>query len=174
MITTPRPGVDEYAPSFAGYVARIAEDEDIMTVLANQLDQVLAWLGRIPEARGNYRYAPGKWSVKEVVGHLSDTERVFAYRALRVGRGDTTPLPSFDDQAYVLELRAEDRALADLGAEWGDVRRATIALFRNLPPAAWQRRGIASDQPISVRALAYIIAGHMRHHLEVLEARYKV
>jgi hypothetical protein len=172
MITTPRPGVDEYAASFAGYVARIAEDEDIMTVLANQLDQVLARLGRIPEARGNYRYAPGKWSLKQVVGHLSDTERVFAYRALRVGRGDTTPLPSFDDQAYVFELRAEDRALADLAAEWGDVRLATIALFRNLPPAAWQRRGIASDKPISVRALAYIIAGHVGHHLEVLEARY--
>ena len=107
-----------------------------------------------------------------MVGHLSDTERVFAYRALRIGRGDTTPLPSFDDQAYVLELRAEGRALADLAAEWGDVRRATLALFRNLPPAAWQRRGIASDQPISVRALAYIIAGHVGHHLEVLEARY--
>jgi len=172
MITTPRPGADEYAPSFAGYVARVAENEDIVAILANQLDQVLAWLDRIPAARGDYRYAPEKWSLKEVVGHLSDTERVFAYRALRIGRGDTTPLPSFDDQAYVLELRAEARSLADLAAEWGDVRRATIALFRNLPAAAWQRRGIASDQPISVRALAYIIAGHLGHHLEVLEARY--
>jgi len=172
LITTPRPRIDEYAASFAGYVARIAEDEDVVAALASQLDQVLARLNRFPEARGDYSYAPGKWNVKEVVGHLSDTERVFAYRALRIGRGDTTPLPSFDDHAYVSEMRAGDRALADLAAEWGDVRRATIALFRNLPPAAWVRRGIASGQPISVRALAYIIAGHVRHHLEVLEARY--
>ncbi|HEY3012925.1 MAG TPA: DinB family protein [Gemmatimonadales bacterium] len=172
MITTPRPGVDEYAPSFADYVARIAEEEDIAAVLASQLDQVLVWLSRIPEALGDYRYAPKKWSLKEVVGHLSDTERVFAYRALRIARGDTTPLPSFDDQAYVAELRAADRTLADLVEEWGAVRRATLELYRNLPPEAWFRRGIASDQPISVRGLAYVIAGHVRHHVEVLEARY--
>jgi hypothetical protein len=172
MIRAARPGVGEYAAAFAGYVARITEDEDIVAVLASQLDQVLAWLDCIPEVRGGYRYAPGKWSVKEVIGHLSDTERVFAYRALRIGRGDATPLPSFDDQAYVSEVRAGDRTLSDLAAEWGDVRRASIALFRNLPAVAWPRRGIASDQPISVRALAYIIAGHVRHHLEVLDARY--
>ena len=172
MITTSRPGVDEYASSFAGYVARIAEDEDILAVLARQLDEFLGRLNGIPDARGDYRYSPDKWSIKEVVGHLSDTERVFAYRALRIGRGDTTPLPSFDDQAYVAELRTDDRTLADLVEEWGDIRRATVALYRNLPPAAWYRRGIASDQPISVRALAFVIAGHVRHHLEVLEARY--
>jgi hypothetical protein len=172
MITTHRPGVDEYATSFADYVDRIADDEDIVEVLAAQRDQVLARLEAIAETRGDYRYAPNKWSIKEMVGHLSDTERVFAYRALRIGRGDKTPLPSFDDQAYVAEVSAGNRTLADLAAEWGDVRRATIALFRNLPAVAWQRRGTASDQPISVRALAYIIAGHVRHHLEVLEARY--
>lgn len=172
MIATPRPGADEYAPSFAGYVARIADDEDVVAVLASQLNQVVARLEGIPESRGDYCYAPGKWSIKEVVGHLCDTERVFAYRALRIGRGDTTPLPSFDDKAYVAEVRAGERTLADLAGEWGDVRRATIALFRNLPAPAWRRRGIASDQPISVRALAYIIAGHVRHHLEILDARY--
>ncbi|MGH7497259.1 MAG: DinB family protein [Gemmatimonadales bacterium] len=174
MSTTPPPGVDEYAPSFADYVARIAQDEDIVTVLASQLDEVLARLNRIPDSRGDYRYAPEKWSLKEVVGHLSDTERVWAYRALRTGRGDTTPLPGFDDQAYVPEQRADDQALADLVEEWGAVRRATLALYRNLPAAAWYRRGIAGDEPISVRALAYVIAGHVRHHLEVLEARYTV
>ena len=172
MITTARPGADEYAPSFADYVGRIAEDEDIVAVLVTQLDQILTRLGQIPQARGDYRYAPDKWSIKEIVGHLCDTERVFAYRALRIGRGDSTPLPSFDDQAYVAEVRAGDRTLAGLAAEWGDVRRATIALFANLPAPAWHRRGTASDQPISVRALAYIIAGHMRHHLQVLEERY--
>ncbi|MGI9040772.1 MAG: DinB family protein [Gemmatimonadales bacterium] len=172
MITTAYPGADEYATAFAGYLAHIAEDEDILALLASQLDQVLARLGRISEARGDYRYAPEKWSIKELVGHLSDAERIFAYRALRVGRGDATPLPSFDEQAYAAEMRAGDRTLADLTAEWGDVRRASLALFRNLPAAAWQRRGIAGDRPMSVRAAAYIIAGHVRHHLETLETRY--
>jgi len=172
MITIQRPSVDEYSAAFSDYVGRIADDEDIVAVLAAQPDQVLAWLAGIGESRGDYRYAPNKWSVKEVVGHLCDTERVFAYRALRIGRGDSTPLPSFDDQAYVAEARAGDRSLADLAAEWGDVRGATTALFRNLPAVAWKRRGTASDQPISVRALGYIIAGHVRHHLEILESRY--
>ena len=172
MITTTRPEAGEYAPAFADYVGRIAEGEDIAAVLVTQLDQVLARLGRISEARGDYRYAPEKWSIKEMVGHLSDSERIFAYRALRIGRGDTTPLPSFEEDAYVAQSRAGDRTLADLAAEWGDVRRATIALFRNLPAEAWRRRGTASDQPISVRALAYVVAGHLRHHLQVLEERY--
>ncbi len=172
MVRTPPPEVDEYAESFAGYVELVAKDEDIAVVLTSQLREVLTWLNRIPEARGDYRYASRKWSLKEVVGHLSDTERVFAYRALRIGRGDTTSLPGFDDQAYVPELRAADRSLADMTAEWGDVRRATITLLRNLPIAAWQRRGTASDQSITVRALAYVIAGHTRHHLEVLKTRY--
>jgi hypothetical protein len=172
MITTMRPEAGEYGPAFAGYVARITDDEDIVAVLVAQLDQVLARLGRIPEARGDYRYAPDKWSIKEMVGHLSDTERVFAYRALRIGRGDSTPLPSFDDQAYVAKSGAGDRTQAELAAEWGDTRRATLSLFRNLPAEAWHRRGTASDQPISVRALAYVVAGHLRHHLQTLEERY--
>jgi hypothetical protein len=173
MITVQRPGADEYAPALADYVARVADNEVIMAVLTSQLDQVAARLGSIPEARGDYRYAPGKWSIKELVGHLSDAERIFAYRALCIGRGDPTPLASFDEEAYVPEMRAGERALADLAGEWSDVRRATIALFRNLPASAWGRRGIANDQPISVRAIAYAIAGHVRHHLEVLDARYK-
>lgn len=172
MATTSRPTPGEYGSSFAGYVARIGEAEDVMAVLAGQLDEVLGRLGAVPESRGDYRYAPGKWSLKDVVGHLSDTERVFTYRALRIGRGDTTPLPSFDDQAWVAEVGADERTLADMLEEWSDARRATIGLFRHLPAAAWVRRGIASDQPISVRALAYVIAGHARHHLAVVEERY--
>jgi hypothetical protein len=168
------PAADEYPPAVADYVARVAGHEDVLQVLTSQLDQVVTRIRAIPETQGAYRYAPGKWSIKDVVGHLSDTERVFAYRALRIGRGDTTPLPSFDDQTYVLEMRADDRALADLAEEWSHVRQATIALFRGLPAAAWGRRGVANDQPISVRALAYIIAGHVRHHLETLGARYQV
>jgi hypothetical protein len=167
-----RPTADEYAPEFARYVACIAEEEDILAVLTRQHDEALARFGRIPAPRGDYRYASGKWSVKEIVGHLSDTERVFAYRALRIGRGDSTPLPGYDDQAYVPEQRAADRPLTNLVEEWGAVRQATLALLRNLPPAAWARTGIAGDHPASVRAISYVIAGHVRHHLEVLEARY--
>ncbi len=172
MTTASRPGADEHSPAFAGYVARIGDDENIVTVLSDQLDEVLARLDSVPAERGDYRYAPGKWTLKDVVGHLSDTERVFAYRALRIGRGDTIPLSSFDDQAWVAELGADNRTLGDLVEEWGHVRRATLALFQHLPAAAWSRRGTANDQPISVRAIAYVIAGHARHHLEVVEARY--
>ena len=172
MIPTLKPGTDEYAPSFAEYVSRIGENENIVSVLSDQIDKVLAWLERVPESRADYRYAPGKWSIKEVVGHLSDTERVFAYRALRFGRGDPTPLPSFDDQGYVGQQRAGDRTLVELAQEWVDIRRATLSLFRNFPSEAWTSRGTASGQPASVRAIAYVIGGHVRHHLEVLEARY--
>ena len=166
------PSIDEYSAAFAGYVQRIGRDEDIRRVLGAQLDLILNRLSVIPESRGDYRYAADKWSIKEIIGHLSDTERVFAYRALRIARGDATPLPSFDDQAYVAEVRAEDRTLGDIAAEWRDVRRASIALFDNLPAEAWVRRGIASDHVVSVRALAYIMAGHARHHLQTLEERY--
>jgi hypothetical protein len=172
MLTSARPGTDEYAPGFAGYVARIGNDENIVTVLSDQLDEVLARLGGLPDSRGDYRYAPGKWTLKEVIGHLADTERVFAYRALSIARGDTAPLPSFDDQAWVVEMGAGDRTLADILEEFTIVRRASFALFRHLPPAAWLRRGTAADHPASVRALAYTMAGHARHHLEVVEARY--
>ncbi|MEO6058060.1 MAG: DinB family protein [Gemmatimonadales bacterium] len=172
MTTISRPAADEYAPAFAGYVAHIRNDENIVDALAAQLDEVRARLGAVPESRGEYRYAPGKWTLKEVVGHLADTERVFAYRALRIARGDTIPLPAFDDQAWVAEMGAAGRTLADMVEEFATVRQATLALFRHLPPAAWSRRGIASDHPASVRALAYVVAGHARHHLEVVEARY--
>ena len=172
MLTTARPGADEYAPAFADYVARIGDDENIVTVLTDQLDEVVARLGPMPDSRGDFRYAPGKWTLKEVIGHLCDTERVFAYRALSIARGDTTPLPSFDDQAWVAEMGAGDRTLADMVAEFEVVRRASFTLFRHLPPAAWLRRGMASDHPASVRAMAYVMAGHARHHLEVVEARY--
>src|SRR4051812_18651008 len=126
MATTLHPETNEYASAFAEYVGRIGEDEDVVTVLSDQLDRLLTWLDRIPESRADYRYAPGKWSIKEVVGPLSAAERVFAYRALRVGRGDAAPLPSFEDQGYVNEQRAGDHTLVELAQEWADVRRATL------------------------------------------------
>jgi hypothetical protein len=172
MLSTARPGADEYAPAFADYVARIGNDENIVTVLGDQLDEVLARFAAVPEVRGDFRYAPGKWSLKEVIGHLADTERVFGYRALSIARRDPAPLPAFDDQAWVAEMGAGDRTLADIVEEFGVVRRGTLALFRHLPAAAWMRRGTASGHPASVRAMAYVMAGHARHHLEVVEARY--
>jgi hypothetical protein len=172
MLATSRPFADEYAPALADYVAELRDDEDVVEVLATQLDELPARVGSAPGSRGEYRYAPGKWTLKEVVGHLSDTERVFSYRALRIGRGDTTPLPSFDDQAWIAELGADHLSLAEMVEEWSRVREATLALFRHLPPGAWQRRGTAGDHPVSVRALAYVIAGHTRHHLRVVAERY--
>lgn len=172
MLATSRPGTDEYAPAFADYVAEIRDDEDILAVLAGQLDEVVTRLGAVPDRRGDYRYAAGKWSLKEILGHLSDTERVFAYRALRIGRGDSTPLPGFDDQAWIAELGLAEHPLAEVVEEWAHVRRATLALFRHLPAAAWRRRGTAGEQPTSVRALAYVVAGHTRHHVRVVEERY--
>jgi hypothetical protein len=172
MLTTTRPGTDEYAPAFAGYVAEIADGEDVVGVLTGQLDEVLARFCGMPASRGDYRYAPGKWSLKEVIGHLADTERVFAYRALSIARGDPAPLPSFDDQAWVAEMGAGDRTLGDIVDEFAIVRRASLALFRHLPAAAWTRRGVANGHRTTVRAMAWVMAGHARHHLEVLEARY--
>lgn len=172
MLTLSRPGTDEYAPGFADYVAEIGDGEDIVATLASQLQQVVTRLGAVPATGGDYRYAPGKWSLKEVIGHLSDTERVFAYRALSIARGDPAALPVFDDQAWVAQMGAGDRTLADIVEEFGIVRQASLALFRHLPAAAWTRRGIASGQPASVRAMAWVMAGHARHHLEVVEARY--
>jgi hypothetical protein len=172
MMSPHPPGPDEYGPAYAGYVARVPQGADLLQLLAGQLDATTARLGSVPEVRGVFRYAPGKWSVKEVVLHLADTERIMAYRALRIARGDTTPLAGFDENAYAPESGADAQPLAALVSGWADVRRATLSLFRQLPSEAWVRRGVASGMPVSVRALGWIIAGHERHHLEVLGDRY--
>jgi len=172
MTAVEPPGPDEYAPAFAGYVARVPPGADLLDLLTRQLDATSDRLGSVSESRGAYRYAPEKWSVKEVVLHMTDTERIMAYRALRIARGDATPLAGFDENAYAPRSGADAQPLAALVGGWGDVRRATISLLRLLPPDAWTRRGVASGMPVSVRALGWIIAGHERHHLEVLGTRY--
>jgi DinB family protein len=173
MTVAARPDPAEVPPGLAGYVGKVRDGEDPLALLASQLDELRSAFGRWPEARGSYRYAPGKWSVKELVCHLSDTERIFCYRALRFARNDATPLPSFDENAYAAEMHADERPLADLVEELLNVRRATLSFFRGLWADAWTRRGIASGKEVSVRALAYAIAGHARHHLEVLADRYR-
>jgi hypothetical protein len=173
MTVAVRPAAAEVPAGYAGYVGKVREGEDLMTLMQSQLDEVRAAFGRFGEARGGYRYAPEKWSVKELLGHLSDVERIFCYRALRFARKDATPLPGFDENAYAPAMEADRRKLSDLLEEWLDVRRATISFLRGLPSEAWTRRGIANGKEISVRALAYAIAGHARHHLEVLAERYR-
>lgn len=172
MTVAVRPDAAEVPAGYAGYVGKVRDGEDLMTLMQSQLEEVRAAFGRFPEARGSYRYAPGKWSVKELLGHLSDVERIFCYRALRFARRDPTALPGFDENDYAPAMEADRRPLADLLGEWLDVRRATISFLRGLPADAWPRRGVANGKEISVRALAYAIAGHVRHHLEVLAERY--
>ena len=166
-----RPDPTEYAPYYGRYVS-LVPDGPIIDHLRKQIRDSLGLIRSVPESRGEHRYEPGKWSIKEIVGHVTDGERVFAYRALRIGRGDTTPLPGFEQEDYVRVAGFDRRTLADLADELETVRRATVQLFQNLDEAAFDRRGTASDSPVSVRALAYIIAGHELHHRNVLKTRY--
>ncbi len=170
---TTAPGADEYAPSFARYVTRVPPG-DVLAQLRRQIAETMTLLHPLDEAKARYRYAPGKWSVIEVVGHLADTERIVAYRALRIARKDETPLPGFDEDPYVAAAEFERRALADVLAELAAVRTATLALLAGLPEAAWSRWGVASGHRVTVRALAHVIAGHELHHVEVLRTRYGV
>lgn len=161
----------EYAAFYDGYVKRVREG-DIVAALAAQVNEVEALVMAAPSARETYRYAPGKWSVREVMSHLIDAERVFGDRAFRISRGEAQPLPGFDENAYVAASGADARSLRTLFDEWAVARRLTVALFEHLPDEAWARVGTANGQPVSVRALARIAAGHVDHHLTILRERY--
>jgi uncharacterized damage-inducible protein DinB len=166
-----RPAKDEYASFYETYVSLIPGD-DILGALEAQRLQTTHLLAARSEREGNFRYAPGKWSVKEVVGHLSDSERIFAYRALRIARADATPLSGFEQDDYVRSGGFGERTLADLAEEFAAVRAANLAMFRTLKDEAWIRRGSANKNEVTVRALAFIIAGHELHHRRILEERY--
>ena len=166
-----RPGPDEYAEWYQKYIERVPAD-DIRAILRVQLGATLALLRPLTEQQGAFRYGPDKWTIKQVVGHLIDAERIFAYRAMRVARADQTPLPGFDESSYAVEGGFDERTLESLLRELEAARASTAALFDNLPGRAWERRGIANDKPVSVRALAYTIAGHELHHREILVERY--
>ncbi len=166
-----RPDASEYAPFLGTYVAEVPAG-DVLQILEEQGHGTQRLLAGLSETQALQRYAPGKWSVKEVVGHLMDSERVFAYRALRFARADATALPGFDEQAWVPAGHFDARPLLALAAELEQVRRGTLALFRSFDAATLARRGTASNHEISVRALAYVIAGHERHHLRILRERY--
>ncbi|HXM65396.1 MAG TPA: DinB family protein [Candidatus Acidoferrum sp.] len=169
IIARPQPG--EYAPYYERYIS-LVQGEDILDTLDRQRRDTMLLLSGRDEADGDYRYAPGKWSAKEVLGHICDTERVFAYRALRFSRADATPLAGFEQDDYVRNGPFANRPLADQVEDFIAVRRATLSLLRNLDEAAWMQRGIANKNEVSVRGLAYIIAGHELHHRGILEEKY--
>lgn len=165
-----RPGVDEFAPPYAAYVARVP-DGDIVETLRN-FGETSRFLRALPDSIGDHAYAEGKWSVKEVIGHMSDSERVFAYRALRFSRGDKIPLEGFDENEFVANSSFSQRTLADLISEFEHLRHSTVLMLDGISEAAMSNRGIANGLEISVRALAFILAGHERHHVEILRTRY--
>jgi hypothetical protein len=167
----PLPRPDEYASFYAGYVEAVA-GSDLWAILQKQKDAFETVFGALNESKAMARYAPGKWSVREVLGHLTDSERVFGYRALRISRGDRTPLPGFDENAYVAAAGFDRRPTRELLKEWSAVRDSTTSLLSGVEPDAWERRTLANDTNVSLRALAYIIAGHVHHHQQVLRDRY--
>jgi hypothetical protein len=168
-----RPDATEYAPFYAGYVALVPE-ADVVRALRDSGKEITAALAAIPESRGGFRYAEGKWSIRELVGHVIDAERIFTYRALRLARGDSTPLPPFEENDYVRMAGSDTRSIADLVEELRAVRDSTVRMFASFPDEVWTRTGTVSGRPVSVRALAYITAGHPRHHLAILRDRYGV
>jgi hypothetical protein len=171
-MTTTRPNPSEYAPYYEPYIALVLPHEgDILTVLRRQLERELPFLSGLPEAQAGVVHVPYAWTIRQVVSHLADGERIFGYRMLRIARGDTIPLPGFDENAYAKTAGTERLTLRALAEELESVRRATITLLANLPPEAWTRSGTANDKPVSVRALAFITAGHTRHHLNIIRRR---
>jgi uncharacterized damage-inducible protein DinB len=166
-----RPEPTEYADFYANYMSKVP-GSDVLGVLESQRLQMLQLFAGRSERDGSFRYAPDKWTVKEVLGHITDTERIFTYRALRIARGDQTPLPGFEQDDFVKNGGFGERTLAGLADEFALVRAASIALFRSFPEEAWARRGVASQKEVTVRALAFITAGHQMHHRVILEESY--
>ena len=166
-----KPQAEEYAPYYDRYIS-LVNGGDIVDTLQKQIRETTALLCSRSEQDGEIRYAPGKWSAKEILGHLIDSEQILAYRALRIARNDKTPIEGFEQDDYVRNGPFANCRFADLTAQFGDVRKTTVALFRNLDEEAWDRRGVANQNEVSVRALAYIIAGHELHHRAILQQKY--
>lgn len=169
VIARPEPG--EFAPYYGKYIAMV-KGEDILGVLDQQRRDTMKLLSGKDEEDGDFRYAPDKWNAKEVLGHVCDTERIFAYRALRISRADAAPMEGFEQDDYVRNGPFARIPLSEIIEDYIAVRRATITLLRNLEESAWSRRGVANKNEVTVRALAYIIAGHELHHRAILEEKY--
>jgi hypothetical protein len=168
----PRPQSGDYAPFYAPYVALVPEDADVLFMLEAQEEEVRGLFGALTEAQSLFRYAEGKWSLKDLLGHLADAERVFAYRGLCIGRGETKPLPGFDEDAYVANARFDSIPLSVLLQAFLDARRASRSLFLSLPEEAWTRMGNANGVQVAARCFPYFCAGHAAHHLAVIRERY--
>ena len=168
-LTRPLPG--EYAEGYATYLAA-APAGDPLRLLAAQAEELSALYAGLSDAQGAYRYAPGKWSLKDLLQHFSDCERIFAYRCLRIGRGDATPLPGFDENAFAAAASADGRSLADLLADFRAARLASLELFRGLPDAAWGQQGTSNGCALTARCVPFICLGHAAHHLAVIRERY--
>ena len=166
-----RPEKNEYAEYYETYVS-LVDETDIVATLQNQLTEMQNLLAEITEEKGAFAYAAGKWTIKELIGHLSDGEKIFAYRALRISRADETPLEGFEQDGYIENSNFNNCRLADLTEEFFLLRRANILFFKSLTDEAWLRRGTASDAEVSVRALGFIMVGHVRHHANILRERY--
>ena len=166
-----RPSASDYAPAHAGYVALVPE-EDVLSAIEQQSSVTQKLLSSLDDGKAAYRYAEGKWSIKEVLGHIGDAERILGYRALAVARGEAKSLPGFDEAEYARNALFDNWKFGDLLEQYALVRRTTIVFLRNLPEDAWDRRGIANGHEVSVRGMAYVILGHERHHLQILRDRY--
>jgi DinB family protein len=166
-----RPGETEFAPDFQKYINQVNEN-DVIAVLRSELDDLDVLLDRVPAEKETYAYAEGKWTIRQVVGHLIDGERVFGYRAFCIARGEHQNLPGFEQDDYLQTAPYNDIALEDLLSELRLVRLSNIAMFRTLDEAAWSRVGLANQNEVSVRALAFVMAGHVRHHMNVLRDKY--
>ena len=171
MMIAAAPDRTEAAEYYFTYINQVGEG-DIRDILRAQLPETMDLLRGISEERSRHKYAPDKWTIRQVVSHINDTERLFVFRALWFARGFDTSLPSFDQNIAIATAEADERPFSSHVEEFGAVRAATLAFFNNLPAEAWTRRGIASDNPFTVRALAYIAAGHVTHHVRILRERY--
>jgi len=166
-----RPDASEFAPYYNTYVSLI-ENKDVLDVLDAQPQKIRSLIGKIPEERGNFAYSEGKWTIKELLSHVIDGERIFAYRVLRISRGDQTPIEGFEQDDYIELSNAANRRIAEMIEEFELQRRSNMLMLRSLPAAAHVRLGWASGHQVSVRALTYIMAGHVIHHLNILRDRY--
>ena len=166
-----RPVAGEYAEGYAPYLAA-APEGDALALLTSQLGEVETLYASFSEAQGSHRYAPGKWSLKDLLQHLSDAERIFAYRCLRIGRGDATPLPGFEEDAFAAAARADTRSLSGLLADFKAARQSSLELFLSLSDEAWLQRGTSNGRALSARCIPFICLGHAAHHLAVIRERY--
>ncbi|MFD3447415.1 DinB family protein [Microbacteriaceae bacterium 4G12] len=166
-----RPEANEYNPYYFGYVNSVP-DGDIVSILDEQMKETFNLLQNISDTQGLFRYAPDKWSIKEVIGHIADTERIMSYRLLSIARGETTSLPGYNDDAYVLKAKFDNQSMQGLLENLNIVRQSTLQLLKSLDSEAWVRQGAANNSEVTVRALAYIIAGHELHHRKIIQERY--